>query len=128
MPRPGHPPVSDSAATEAPSKTRRKQEMHSLQDLGERLVELKADQLRQFDLPEELAIAINDYRRFTKWEARRRQMQYIGRLMRDVDPAPIAARLDQWNQTSREAVAGFHAAEAWRDRLLAGDDSSATLA
>jgi ribosome-associated protein len=121
MPRPGHPPVPQSDVEEGPSKTRRKQEMHALQDLGERLGELKPEQLRQFDLPEALVIAITDYRRFTKWEAKRRQLQYIGRLMRDIDPAPIAALLGQWNQTSRVAVAGFHAAESWRDKLLAGD-------
>ena len=101
--------------------------MHALQDLGERLGDLKPEQLRQFDLPEALVIAINDYRRFTKWEAKRRQMQYIGRLMRDIDPAPIAAKLGLWNQTSREAVAGFHAAETWRDKLLASDDALNTL-
>jgi ribosome-associated protein len=121
MPRPVHPPDPQSEVEEGPSKTRRKQAMHALQDLGERLGELKPEQLRQFDLPEALVIAINDYRRFTKWEAKRRQMQYIGRLMRDIDPAPITALLDQSSQTSREAVAGFHAAEAWRDKLLAGD-------
>lgn len=110
------PPVEDDGI---PSKTRRKQEMHALQDLGERLAELSADKLARLDLPEPLGIAINEYRRFNKWEARRRQMQYIGRLMRDIDPAAIVAQLDIWDGTSRAAVAGFHAVEEWRDRLLA---------
>jgi ribosome-associated protein len=119
MPRAWHkdpPPVEDDGI---PSKTRRKQEMHALQDLGERLAELTADKLAQLELPERLAIAINEYRRFNKWEAKRRQMQYIGRLMRDIDAAPIIAQLDIWAGTSRAAVAGFHAVEEWRDRLLA---------
>jgi len=124
---PAPPPSPDDEPAAPPSKTRRKHEMHVLQDMGERLAELKPEQLKQFQLPDELATAIGDYRRFTKWEAKRRQMQYIGRLMRDLDPAPIAARLDQWNQTSREAVAGFHAAEAWRDRLLAEENASAAM-
>jgi ribosome-associated protein len=123
-------PLSPAPAGDEPelaSKTRRKNRMHALQDLGERLAELRPEQLAQFGLPEDLATAIADYRRFTKWEAKRRQMQYIGRLMRDIDPAPIAAKLDQSQRTSREAVASFHAAESWRDRLVEGADSRAAL-
>jgi len=119
MPRVWHkdpPPQEDDGV---PSKTRRKQEMHALQDLGERLAELTPERLAQLELPERLAIAVTEYRRFTKWEAKRRQMQYIGRLMRDIDAAPIAAQLEVWAGTSRAAVAGFHAAESWRNRLLA---------
>ena len=118
MPRVWHkdpPPVEDDGP---PSKTRRKQAMHALQDLGERLAELTPDKLSQLDLPERLAVAITEYRRFTKWEAKRRQMQYIGRLMREIDAAPINAQLEIWAGTSRAAVAGFHAVEAWRGRLL----------
>ena len=125
MPRIWHkdpPPIEDDGI---PSKTQRKQEMHALQDLGERLAELPADKLARLELPERLAIAINEYRRFSKWEARRRQMQFIGRLMRDIDAAPIIAQLDIWAGTSRAAVAGFHAVEEWRDRLLAAEGAGA---
>jgi len=115
------PPPEDDGI---PSKTQRKQEMHALQDLGERLAELTADRLARLELPERLAIAINEYRRFNKWEAKRRQMQYIGKLMRDVDAAPILAQLDIWAGTSRAAVAGFHAVEEWRERLLAEPGSA----
>jgi ribosome-associated protein len=127
MPRAWHqdpPPITDDGV---PSKTRRKQEMHALQDLGERLAGLAPDKLAQLQLPERLAIAIDEYRRFTKWEAKRRQMQYIGRLMRDNDAAPISAPLDIWAGTSRAAVAGFHAAEEWRERLLAEPAGLAAL-
>jgi ribosome-associated protein len=119
MPRIWHkdpPPIEDDGI---PSKTQRKHEMHALQDLGERLAELTSDKLAQLELPERLAIAINEYRRFNKWEAKRRQMQYIGRLMRDIDAAPVLAQLEIWAGTSRAAVAGFHAVEEWRERLLA---------
>ena len=95
--------------------------MHALQALGQQLTELGNDRLAALDLPDGLADAIRDYRRFTKWEAKRRQMQFIGRLMRDIDPVPIAARLEAWQHTSRAAVAGFHEAETWRDELLADD-------
>lgn len=119
------PPIEDDGT---PSKTRRKQEMHALQDLGERLAELTPEKLGQLELPERLATAITEYRRFTKWEAKRRQMQYIGRLMRDIDAAPISAQLEVWAGTSRAAVAGFHAVEGWRDRLLAEPGGSDALA
>ena len=118
----------ESAIPAAPSKTKRKLEMHALQALGERLSELSPDKLAQLELPEDLAIALGEYRRFTKWEAKRRQMQYIGRLMREIDPVPISAQLDAWGRTSRSAVAGFHAAETWRDRLLAEDSALAEVA
>ena len=96
-----------------------KKEMTSLQDMGERLADLKpASRLMQLGLPDVLVTAIVDYRRFNKWEAKRRQMQYIGRLMRDIDPEPVAAQLDAWTHSSRDVVAGFHAAEKWRERLL----------
>ena len=128
MPRVWHkdpPPIEDDGT---PSKTRRKQEMHALQDLGVRLAELTPDRLARLGLPERLAIAIDEYRRFTKWEAKRRQMQYIGRLMRDIDPVPISAQLEIWAGTSRAAVAGFHAVEGWRDRLLADSTGTDALA
>jgi ribosome-associated protein len=97
--------------------------MHARQALGERLAELPPSRLDALGLPEDLHAAVVDYRRFSKWEAKRRQMQYIGRLMREVDVAPIEQQLDAWSRTTRAAVAGFHDAEAWRDRLL-GDDGA----
>jgi ribosome-associated protein len=120
-------PIQGSAAgsdTRPPSKTSRKNAMHALQDLGQQLTELPNDKLAQLELPDGLADAVREYRRFTKWEAKRRQMQYIGRLMRDLDPAPIAAQLHAWTHTSRADVASFHEAEQWRDGLLASEAST----
>lgn len=108
---------------EKPSKTRRKKDMHELQALGEALVELSAERLGAVDIPADLRDAVTEARRITKHEARRRQMQYIGRLMRDVDPAPIRAKLDEWNGQSRDATAALHRVERWRERLLADDDA-----
>ena len=102
-----------------PSKSQRKRESHSLQDLGKQLAELSPAKLKSLNLPEELFTAITEYKRFNKWEALRRQMQYIGRLMRDIDPAPIAAQIDSWSHSTRADVAAFHDVEKWRDRLLA---------
>lgn len=103
---------------QAPSKTRRKKDMQALQDLGERLVELDASKLAALGLPERLADAIRQLRSITKHEARRRQVQYVGRLMRDVDPEPLRAALDRDRATSHAERAQFAAAERWRDRLL----------
>ncbi|CAG1008245.1 hypothetical protein BURK1_03502 [Burkholderiales bacterium] len=102
-----------------PSKTRLKREMEALQALGETLVALDPVRLRELDLPERLADAVRLARGITRHEARRRQMQFVGRLMRDVDPEPIRAALDRWESVPREEKARFAALERWRDRLLA---------
>jgi ribosome-associated protein len=67
--------------------------------------------------------AVTEYKRMTKFGALSRQLQYIGRLMRDIDPESINAKLSAWNGTSREHTAWLHRVEAWRDRLL--EDPSA---
>ena len=108
---------------EKPSKTQRKREMHELQALGARLVELNAEQLAEIGLPEDLRDAVDFARRTTKHEARRRQMQYIGKLMRSVDAAPIREKLKIWDGVSAEHTAQQHRVERWRDRLL--EDESA---
>jgi ribosome-associated protein len=110
---------------DAPSKTQRKQEMHALQALGQRLIALNAAQLAAIALPEQLREAIAEAQRIRSREAHRRQLQYIGRLMREVDPAPIRAQLEVWDGRSREATAALHRAERWRERLL-GDDAAFT--
>jgi ribosome-associated protein len=106
-----------------PSKTRRKKDMHALQALGVSLVDLTPAQLAEIDMPEPLRDAVLEAKRITSHEGRRRQVQYIGRLMRDVDPAPIRAKLDTWSGQSRASTAMLHAVERWRDRLLADDDA-----
>ena len=107
------------------SKTRRKHAMLELQALGAELVELPAARIAALGLPEDLAQAIDAARRITAHEGRRRQIQYIGRLMRDVDPAPIRAALDVAKGGSREATARQHLLERWRARLL-DDDAALT--
>ena len=103
---------------ERPSKTQRKREMHELQSLGERLVELNPEQLAAIALPEDLRNAIDAVRRITRREARRRQLQYIGRLMRSVDPEPIREKLKVWHGISTEHTARMHRVERWRERLM----------
>jgi ribosome-associated protein len=111
--------TEDSAPDDQrPSKTRRKQEMHGLQDIGAELVALSSGQLRKLDLPENLLDAVLDYQRFPKHEAQRRQLQYIGRLMRNIDPEPIAAGLAELRGDSAAATARLHRLERLRERFL----------
>jgi ribosome-associated protein len=105
------------------SKTRRKKQMHELQAMGTRLVALSAEELARIEMPETLREAIEDARRFTRHEARRRQLQYIGRIMRDIDAGPIAEQLAAMKAPSRRQTALFHVAERWRQELLAGDEA-----
>ena len=106
---------------ETVSKTQRKKDMHALQALGSQLVELDARQLAAIELPEDLRAAVEEARRLGKHEARRRQLQYIGRLMREVDAAAIAAQLERWLGQAREETARLHALERWREELIASD-------
>lgn len=104
-----------------PSKTKIKKQMHELRDLGKELTELGKDQLAQLDIPENLRDAIREMKNINKFGAIKRQMQYIGKLMRDVDTAPILAKLDAWKGKSQHHVAYMHQLERWRDRLLESD-------
>jgi ribosome-associated protein len=106
-----------------PSKTRRKAAMHALQDLGEAMVRLTPARLAALALPERLSDAIAEARQITRWEARRRQMQFIGRLMRDVDPLPIQARLEQCAGAPNAEKARLANVERWRTRLLSEADA-----
>ncbi len=116
-----HHPLQDDAA-EPQSKTRRKKEMQSLQDLGEQLLALSPSQLEKIPVPAELLAAIVEARRFTrKDEALRRQVQYIGKLMRRVDPEPIRERLDMLRGQSASEIARQHRLEQLRDALIADE-------
>jgi ribosome-associated protein len=101
-----------------PSKSQRKRDMHALQNMGEELVALPPARLERIDMPETLRGAIREAQRLTKHEARRRQMQYIGRLMRDVDPAPLREALDAVKGASAIETARQHRLENLRERLL----------
>src|SRR4051812_1985586 len=92
-------------AEEILSKTKRKQEMHALQSLGTALVGLPESQIAALEIPEKLKVAVLEAKRIKSHEARRRQMQYIGRLMRDVDAEPIRERLAAIEGHSAQATA-----------------------
>lgn len=110
-----------------PSKTKIKKQMHELQDIGAELVALGKDQLAQLHLPENLRDAVREMHRINKFGAQRRQMQYIGKLMRDIDPAPIIEKLNAWKGVSQQHTAHLHLLERWRDRLLENEQALTEL-
>ena len=101
-----------------PSKTQRKRDMHALQALGEALVALTPQRLALIPLDDRLRAEIEETQRITSHEGRRRQLQFVGKLMREADGEAIQAALDRINDGHRSATALFHQAETWRTRLL----------
>jgi ribosome-associated protein len=123
MRRPDETPPQAVPVVERLSKTQRKTEMSALQALGEALLNVGTARRAELDLPERLVEALDAAQRITPREARRRQLQFIGRLMRDIDAAPIRTRLAQWADAPNAEKARLHALERWRERLLAEDDA-----
>lgn len=112
------------------SKTDLKKASDRLQTLGENLLTLGQSVITRLvaaeHLPEKLVDAVDEAKRITNFEGRRRQMQYIGKLMRRLDEASVAAieaALDEQRRPSAAATLALHLAEQWRDRLLADDDA-----
>lgn len=101
-----------------PSKSARKRAAEAAQDLGVELVGLQESQLEALELPERLKDAIRAARTITSRAAGARQRQYIGKLMRDMDPAPIRAALDARNSVNAQETERFKRVESWRDRLI----------
>ncbi|MGX1173026.1 ribosome-associated protein [Pseudomonas sp. NFIX10] len=104
------------------SKSQVKRELHALVDLGERLTTLKPDLLAKLPLTDALRRALADAPKHTAHIARKRHLQFIGKLMRDQDTDAILVLLDQLDASTRQYNERFHNLERWRDRLIAGDD------
>ena len=112
--------------SDEPSRTELKRESDELQKLGESLLTLRADLMAKVDLPEKLVEAVAEAKRITNFEGKRRQMQFIGKLMRKLDEDAVegvrAALLEQ-SQGSAQETLQLHLAEQWRDRLIKDDDA-----
>ncbi len=108
---------------ERPSKTRLKQQSHDLQSLGVALAALSDGRLAALDIPESLRDAIELYRRTRSHEGRRRQMQYIGKLMRHADEKPLREAVAEAEIGSARQTLMLHECERWRDALLADDEA-----
>lgn len=105
-------------STGRPSKTKQKEAMHALQDLGAELVELTVGQLKRIKLEENIYDAVRECQKITAHGARRRQMQYLGKLMRNADEEPIRAGLALLRGESMAENARLHRLERMRVRLL----------
>ena len=113
-------------SSEEKSKSQLKREMDALQSIGKRLTALNSDQLDQVPMPDTLETAIREHQRLKKGEALRRQLQYIGRLMRKLDEEEvdqIIQAIKQFDASQAEHTQHFHQLENWRDRLLTEKDA-----
>lgn len=111
---------------ERPSKSQLKREMHALQALGVDLVELPKDALKRMPMPEDLADAVRAARRITDHEGKRRQIQYVGRVMRSLTEPEVAAlrtALDAYRGVNKAETARLHWVEHTREQLIAHDDA-----
>ena len=111
------------------SKTDLKRESEEVQKLGEQLLTLREGLFDKLDLPEKLVEALAETKRITNFEGRRRQLQYVGKLMRQLEPEVLqSARdaLEEQRSGSAQATLALHAAEKWRDDLVASDEALQT--
>ena len=117
----------DENGYDRPSKSQIKRDMHALLDLGKQLIALSPERLKQLPLAERLYEAIRMAQRTTGREGLRRQVHFVGKLMRDAPADEIRAQLDVWENGSREETAAMHRLETVRDRLLDDDDALTKL-
>jgi ribosome-associated protein len=118
--------IYEQDSEEVLSKTQRKKQVSALQELGESLLSLPKARVKHLKLPEVLLDAVEEYKRLTQREALRRQLQYIGRLMREVDEEGVLAIREQVAIVRGESElhnAFLHRLERWRERLLDHDDA-----
>jgi len=106
-----------------PSKTRLKQDSHALQELGEALIALPLDRVDALPLPETLRDAIREMQRTRSHEGRRRQMQFIGKLMRRIDAEPVRRAVSEMQLGRAQDSLALHQAESWRAELIDSDDA-----
>ncbi len=110
-----------SSEREVTSKSARKREAERLQSLGRSMAELNPNQLEKLTLPNKLIMAISDYRKFPSREAQRRQLQFIGKLMRGIDTEQAETRLKELQGVGNEAKYRHTQTEHWRELLLSDD-------
>ena len=117
---------AELSGKEVPSKTDLKKESEELQKLGVDLLTLRADLFKKLNLPDKLVDALAEARRITNFEGKRRQMQFVGKLMRLLDPELVSkakAALEEQSRGSASETLALHQIETWRDRLIADDQA-----
>lgn len=113
-----------------PSKSQLKREMEALQKLGQALVDEAPDRVKRVPMPEDVKDAILECQRIKDFEGRRRQLQYVGKKMRTLDPDEveiIQKTIDSWRGQSKSEIAVMHGIEKRRDKLLADDKALTEL-
>ena len=118
------PDHDDDGGAERPSKSARKRAAHAAQDLGQALLRLPDAELSALELPEALREALREARRITSRAALARQRQYIGKLMRQVDPEPLRAALAARSERDAREAERFRRTENWRDRLMSEGEAA----
>jgi len=115
---------------ERPSKSEMKRQVNALQELGEQLVNEPRDRVKRVPMPEDVRDAILEAQTITNHEGRRRQLQFVGKKMRTLDEAEVAAIkqvIDSWKGASKAETAALHALERRREKLLADDQALTNL-
>src|ERR1700728_3116854 len=124
MPMEQEPQNSGETEPGRPSKSALKREASSLQELGVKLSSLPDQEIKELDLPDNLFVALCDLKRLPSHGAQVRQRQYIGKLMRNIDPEPVLAKLAEKKLRHDSEIRHFQKIERWRDRLLADPDTA----
>lgn len=120
--RPG-PPSHEDHDPSVPSKSQLKRDSDALQTLGKALLELPDTRLAALDMPESLRIALREGKRITAHEGKRRQLQYIGKLMRQVEPEPFQEAVAAFKLGHAQDQLRLHRLEALREEMLSSDDA-----
>lgn len=120
-------PESEPLLPDQDSKSQRKRDMLALQKIGESLIKLTEEQLANVLMPDTLRAAIQHSKSLTSHEAKRRHLQYIGKLMREVDAEAIKHALQRIQAVRENNTAQFHYIEQWREKLISAGDDALTL-
>ena len=118
--------ADDDGFSGRPSKSALKRESHELQALGKQLLEMPDSRLASIEMPERLRDALDAYKRTRSFEGKRRQIQFIGKVMRGVDAEPLREAVAQFQLGHARNALALHQAERWRAELLSDDKDALT--
>jgi len=118
---------TDENGYRRPSKSMLKRESHELQALGKQLLEMPDSRLDDLQMPERLREALDTYKKTKSFEGKRRQLQFIGKVMREVDPAPLREAVAAFQLGHARNALALHQAERWRAELLSESEGKDAL-
>lgn len=125
-PEEGFDPEDGAVDDRPPSKSMLKRAMHQLQDLGEQLLAMPDARLKSIDMPERLRDALDDYKRTRSFEGKRRQLQYIGKILRLIDAEPLREAVATFQLGHAQNSLALHQAERWRADLVNDEKNALT--